>query len=142
MYLAGLLALFALAIALGTRLFQSRWTIVALAFALTLRHALAMGAVNTLEGYMHPRILAFGLGGLAVAECLASRPWRAAAFVGLAAVCHPTTALWFLLWTGVAAAVADRRWRRPLLAAAAVAVAAGAWAVAAGPLAGRLTLDG
>ena len=140
LYLAGLLALFALAIALGTRLYQSRWTIVALAFALTLRHALAMGAVNTLEGYMHPRILAFGLGGLAVAECLASRPWRAAAFVGLAAVCHPTTALWFLLWTGVAAAVADRRWRRPLLAAAAVAVAAGAWAVAAGPLAGRLTL--
>jgi hypothetical protein len=138
LYLAGLVTLFAAAIALGRALSRSRWTPVALAFALTLRHAIAMGAVNTLEGYMHPRLIAFGFGGLAVAACLAARPGLAAGLALLAAACHPTTGLWFVVWTGVALAVSDRRFVRPIAGLAGFAVLAGAWAVLAGPLAGRL----
>jgi hypothetical protein len=139
LYLAGLGALLATAVGLGRRLFRSRWTLVSLAFALTLRHAVALGAVNTLESYMHPRMLAFGLGGMAVAASLASRPVVALLLVGVAAVCHPTTAVWFVVWIGAATAVANRTLRVPLLVAGALGIAVAAWLVFAGPLAGRLT---
>jgi hypothetical protein len=138
LFIAGLLALFAAALGIGRRLFRSPWTIVGLAFALTLRHAIALGAVNTLEGYMHPRMIAFALGGLAVAACLAGQSLAAFLLVILAGVCHPTTAMWFLLWIGVATAVSVRRLRVPLLAVAAAGAVLTAWMVAAGPLAGRL----
>ena len=152
LYLAGLVALFASAVALGRRLFQSPWTVVALAFALTLRHAIAVGAVNTLEGYMHPRMIAFALGALAVAACLGkpadtlgprNRPGRrvslSVALVALAIIIHPTTGAWFALWIAVAIVTADDRLWRPGLAAFGVAAVVVAWAVLAGPLAGRLT---
>src|SRR5262249_22828194 len=101
---------------------------------------------NTLEGYFHPRQLAFGLGALAIAAALRRRFTTAACLVAGAAMLHPTTALWFAIWIGVAAAVTDRDLRRPLaiaaaaagLAGVAAAAVAGVWALTMGPLEGRL----
>lgn len=138
LYVAGLVVLFAAALAIGARLYRSRWTVAALTAALTLRHAIAFGAVNTLEGYMHPRMVAFGVGALAVSACLGRRPALALLLVPVAVAIHPTTGIWFALWVGTAVAAADRRYTRPILAAAGLGAAAGAWAVVAGPLAGRL----
>ena len=44
------------------RLYPNRWTVVALLAACTLRHAIAKSGTNTLEGYFHPRQLAFAFG--------------------------------------------------------------------------------
>lgn len=139
LYLLGLLALLGAACVMGRRLYRSSWTVVALTATLTLRHAIGLGAVNTLEGYMHPRMLAFGVGSLAVAACLRRRPILALSLVALAFLLHPTTAMWFALWVGVAVAAADSRFTWPAIAAALVASLLGAWAIAAGPLAGRWT---
>ena len=139
LYLLGLCALCGAALGIGARLYRSRWTVIALAAALTLRHAVAMGAVNTLEGYLHPRMLAFGAGALAVAACLGGRAPRALLLVAAAIALHPTTGAWFALWIGVALAIADRRFTHPALALGATTTAAGAWAVLAGPLSGRFT---
>jgi hypothetical protein len=45
--------------------------------ALTLRHAIAETGTNTLEGYLHPRQLAFAFGvrGRSPAFCAAGRCW-------------------------------------------------------------------
>ncbi|MCX6552059.1 MAG: hypothetical protein NTY02_13845 [Acidobacteria bacterium] len=79
-------------------------------------------------------MLAFGLGLAAVVLLLRSRPAVAVAMVGLAAVVHPTTALWFVMWIGVALIVTERRARPFLLAAAAVGAAGAAWMILRGPL--------
>ncbi len=139
------LALYGLSIALlaagaaavGGSLYRHRWSIVALLFALTLRHAIPKTGTNTLEAYFHPRQLAFGFGAIAVAAFLRGR-WTGV-LLGLlgAALLHPTTTLWFAIWLGVAAFVAEPRLRKPLLGAAAAGVPLVVWAIAAGPLAGR-----
>jgi hypothetical protein len=127
---------------IAARLYRSPWTGAALVAALTLRHAIAQSGTNTLEGYFHPRQVAFALGALAIAAMLHQRRLLAAGLVVLGAGVHPTTAMWFGVWLGVACIVDDSRLRVPLLAAAGLAAAAAAWAVAAGPLAGRLsTMD-
>jgi hypothetical protein len=141
-------ALYALSLALlgaagwliAARFYRSAWTGAAVAAALTLRHAIAQSGTNTLEGYFHPRQAAFALGALAIAAMLQRRRLLVAALVLAAACVHPTTAIWFALWLGVAHAVDDARLRVPLLAAAAAVAAGGAWAVSAGPLAGRLAI--
>ena len=51
---------------LGSRLYRSPWATAALMMALTLRHAVSRSGTNTLEGYFHPRQLAFSLGALAL----------------------------------------------------------------------------
>ncbi len=123
---------------IGRRMYRSVWTCLTLLAALTLRHAVARSGTNTLEGYFHPRQLAFAFGALSVAAFLRGRGWPALLFVLLAGAVHPTTALWFAVWIGVATAVADRSLRVPIAVAAVCAGAAGAWAVTVGPLAGRL----
>ena len=138
LYVAGLAALGAGAWLLGRRLYRSTWTVAALLAALTLRHAVALGAVNTLEGYLHPRMLAFAAGTLALAAFLRRRDGWAATLGALALALHPTTGAWFALWLWVAATVGEPRWRRSLLALGVAGAAACAWAVASGPLAGRL----
>jgi len=138
LYAATLALLGAGALALGARLGQSRWTAVAILAALTLRHAVALGAVNTLEGYTHPRMLAFGAGVLALAALLAGRRLAVVALVAAAGVVHPTTGIWFGVVAGMGLAVADRGWRPWLLAAAGSAFVLGAWALLAGPLSPRL----
>jgi hypothetical protein len=125
---------------IGSRLYRSPWTDAALAAALTLRHAIARSGTNTLEGYFHPRQLAFSLGALAIAALLRRRIAVAAMLVLAAGLLHPTTALWFTIWIAVATYVNEPGWRAPLIAAAGAAVLAGGWMLVAGPLAGRLVI--
>jgi hypothetical protein len=125
---------------IGRRLYRTHWAILALAAALTLRHAITRSGTNTLEGYFHPRQLAFGLGALAIAALLRGRPAVTATLVLAAGFIHPTTALWFAIWSAVAIAVTEPRMRVPLAGAAGFAALAGAWLLTAGPLGGRLVV--
>jgi hypothetical protein len=126
--------------AIGSSLYQSRWTTAALLAAMTLRHAIAKSGTNSLEGYFHPRQLAFAFGTLAVAAFLRGRMAVAALALCAAGSLHPTTTLWLALWLGVAAFVARPEWRKWIGAAVALATVLGIWALTLGPLAGRLTL--
>jgi hypothetical protein len=138
LYVASLVLLAAAAWSIGRKLYASTWTCIALLVALTLRHAIARSGTNTLEGYFHPRQLAFGLGALAIASFLRARTWPALLLVGAAGAVHPTTALWFAVWIGVATMVVERSSRLVLGLLALAALAGGAWSLTAGPLAGRL----
>lgn len=137
LYVVSLALLAAAAWLIARRLYRSSWGAVALLAALTLRHQIARTGTNTLEGYFHPRQLAFALGALAIAALLRNRLATAVLGVGLAGLLHPTTALWFAIWVAVAMAVAYPRLRVSFSAAAIAIGAAGLWALTAGPLAGR-----
>jgi hypothetical protein len=139
LYVVTLVLLAGAAWLLGAQLYRTRWAAFALLAALTLRHAIADTGTNTLEAYFHPRQLTFALGALAVVAFLRGGLAAPAALIAAGLLLHPTTALWFGVWLGVAVFVAEPRWRTPLIAAALVAGAAGAWLLTAGPLAGRLT---
>jgi len=138
LYVTSLLLLAAGASRIGARLYRTRWAVVALGAALTLRHAIAKTGANSLEGYFHPRQLAFALGVIAVAMFLERRERVAAALILAAGLVHPTTAFWFALWLGVAVWLARPEWRKPLAAGAALLAVAGGLALSRGPLAGRL----
>lgn len=140
LYVVSLALLSAAGWQFARRLYRSSWTGLALAAALTLRHAIAQSGTNTLEGYFHPRQVAFALGALGVTALLAERRIVAALLVLLGASVHPTTAMWFAIWMGAACLVDDRQLRRPLAILAALGVVAALWAVFAGPLAGRLSV--
>ena len=133
-YLAGLLLLIAAAAAVGRTLYRSWWTVAALGFALTLRHRITATAVNTLEGYLHPRMLAFAIGVGALLAFVRGRSWAALALAAAAGFFHPTTALWFVVWIASGVFVSDARARRPLVACAAVASVVAFWALSWGPL--------
>jgi hypothetical protein len=138
LYVVTLTLLLAAAWLIGERLYRGRWTTLALAAALTLRHAIARSGTNTLEGYFHPRQLAFSLGALAVAALLRERLAPALLLVLAAGLLHPTTALWFGIWITVATYVNEPRYRRSIAVASVVLGAAAIWTLVAGPLAGRL----
>ena len=138
LYVGSLLLLATAAWLIGSHLYRNTWTSVALLAALTLRHGIWRTGTNTLEGYFHPRQLAFAFGALAVAAILRRRLLPAAAAIAVAAVIHPTTALWFGIWLAIAVAVTDPRWRIRLAAAALAAAVIATWALTVGPLAGRL----
>ena len=110
------------------------WLTIALAAIVTLRHHIPRTSTNSLEPYFHPRLLAFGLGIIAVAAFLRHRNAMAVALVGLAAFCHGTTAVWFAVAIGTALMVVDRRWRVPGLVGGAVALTMLVWATTTGPL--------
>ncbi len=141
LYLATLCLLLAGSVRLGRHFLTEPWSVAALGAALTLRHAIAKTGANTLEGYFHPRELAFAIGIWAlVASIERHGAWSAALLLGAAAV-HSTTALWFGLLIG-AAELARRR--RSIGSVAVVLPAIVVVAVVAvvsmtvGPLAGRL----
>lgn len=142
-FLAGygltLLLLYGAAVGMACTLYRTWWAVAGLVAGLTLRHQILDTAANTLEPYFHPRLLAFGLGLVAVALFLRSRTWTPLAIVAAAFFVHPTTAACFAVWLLAAALAADRDARRPL---AAVALAAGAAAalVVLGPLRGQLVV--
>lgn len=95
LYLLSLLALCIGAWLLADVLQFSPWAATMFIGLLTLRHRIARTGANTLEGYMHPRQLAFGLGVIALACALKNR-WRWTMGLWLAgALIHPTTAAWF-----------------------------------------------
>src|SRR5688500_20374422 len=86
----------------GRQIYRCPWAPVALLAAMTLRHAIARSGTNTLEGYFHPRQIAFGFGLLAVAAFLRGRLGMVAALVACAGAVHPTAALWFAIWLAFA----------------------------------------
>ena len=139
-YVAGLGVLLAATVLVGRRLYASWWAVAALGLAVTLRHRITSTGVNTAEGYLHPRMLAFALGVAAVSAYLAGRRWVMVALIVAAGVMHPTIGAWFGVWLGVAAAVAEPAARRRLVWIAAGLAAMAAWAVALGPLNGRLVV--
>jgi hypothetical protein len=123
---------------IGRWLYRSPWTAAALLAALTIRHAVTRTGTNTLEGYFHPRQLAFGVCLLAMAAFLRGGLVVPALLVLAGGLLHPTTALWFAVALAAAAVVEEpRRWRW-LAAAVLAGVAAAAWAFTGGPLHGRL----
>ena len=148
-YLVSLALVWAGVVLIGTRLYPSAlgrlgmtWLTVALAAVITLRHSIPRTSANSLEPYFHPRIMAFGIGMIAIAAFLRRRDRLAIALVGLSAVCHVTTALWFAILIGAALAIVDRTWRSMAVAGAGVALAVLAWAIVAGPLhAASATMD-
>ncbi len=140
LYLATLGLLLAAAIQIGSRLYRTGWAVVALGAALTLRHAIAKTGANTLEGYFHPRQLAFAAGLWAVSAFLSRRDWISLGLLALSAALHPTTALWFMVWLAAAAFLDRPAWRARLVTAAMLALVAGGWALWRGPLAGHLTI--
>jgi len=139
-YVAGLGLLLFAAVLVGRRLYASWWAVAALGLALTFRHRITGTGVNTAEGYLHPRTLAFALGLAAVSAFLVGRTWAMVALVVAAGVMHPTIGGWFAVWLGVALAAADPAARRRLAWLGAAAAALSVWAATAGPLEGRLVV--
>jgi hypothetical protein len=137
-YVVGLALLAWAVLSLGGHLYSTRAAAVALLFAFTLRHAITKTGTNTLESYFHPRQLAFALGVLSISGYLRQGfRWPAWILVVIAALVHPTTAVWFMVWLGVAIFIAEPRLRMGLTTLAAVATITGVWALVAGPLEGR-----
>jgi hypothetical protein len=137
-YLIAIAAVWTGVLLIGSSLytrFPTRWWLtIALAAVVTLRHHIPRTSTNSLEPYFHPRLLAFGLGIIAVAAFLRHRNAVAVALVGLAAICHGTTAFWFAVAIGTGLMIVDRRWRLPGLLGCAASLAILVWAATAGPL--------
>lgn len=111
-YALGLVLLYAALVQLGRLFYASTWSVAALLFACTLKHRIIRTGVNTLEGYFQPRMLVFAIGLLAVGAVMKKRPALAWALLLAGVIVHTTTALWFVVWVGVALAVEDRRQRK------------------------------
>lgn len=151
LYVVTLVLFIVAAAAFARGLGGSWWTVALLGVLLTFRHRIAKTGANSLEGYMHPRELAFAIGVGALACVVRGRYGIALLLVGAAAVLHPTTALFFGVVVAVATLVARPGYvarpvpqsRVPLLiGGAVVAIALALWALTAGPLAERLiTMD-
>lgn len=137
-YLVTLFALGAAAVAFGRSFRLSWWTIGAVLLLLTFRHRITRTGANSLEGYMHPRMLAFAIGIAALAALVRGRPAWSVAGVAAAGAVHPTTALWFGVVVFVGLCVARPDWRRALGIVATLGAALAAWVVLAGPLQGDL----
>jgi hypothetical protein len=141
-YLVSLAAVWAGILCIGIPLYSSAWLVAALGAVVALRHRIPLTSVNSLEPFFHPRIIAFGIGLIAVAAFLQRRRWLAVALVGLSAVCHITTALWFAMLLGTALATVNRHWRLVVSAGAGIATVVLLWAVTVGPLhAASATMD-
>jgi len=100
LYLITLVATFAAAGQLARVMGLSPTATMLLLTLLTLRHRIAKTGANTLEGYMHPRQLAFALGIFALTASI-KRRWIPMVVCWLvAAAIHPTTALWWAIAIG------------------------------------------
>ena len=115
-YLGGLSVLYASAARMATALYSSYWAVIAFLTALAIKHRIADTAVNTLEPYLHPRLLAFAVGLSATATFLHGRSWTALLIAALALLFHPTTGLWFVILLLVAVMASDRDARHPIIA--------------------------
>lgn len=131
-YAITLALLFVALVRFGATFFTSSWSIAAFAAAATLRHRIAKTGANTLEGYFHPRQLAFAIGVFALIAVMRRRPWIALALVVLSGIVHPTTALCFGAWAAIALFVEVPRLRPALAALAGAAILTGMVLIAAG----------
>jgi hypothetical protein len=138
LYVLTLALLLAAVLRLGSHVVRSSAGLVALAAAFTLRHAIAKTGTNTLEGYFHPRQVAFALGLFAIAMFIERRHALALIFMTLVAAMHTTTALWFGIWLAAAAWIGRPEWRRYLAVLGVALLGVAALALWRGPLAGRL----
>ena len=124
-YLAGMLLL-AGGMAFLVRGLGGSWWAIGAALALeTLRHQIPETGANSLEGYFHPRMIAFAMGLWALGFVLRRRYATAFAIAIVAAVVHPTTALWF--GAAIVAAAAWQLDRRILWVLAMVALGGAFW---------------
>lgn len=137
-YLASLALTWLALRAIGARVYTSGWGTMALLAVFTLRHRIPRTSANSFEPYFHPRMLAFAICLLAVGAVLRRQTWLAIALVGVSAVVHVTTALWFSVMIGVALAWLDVRLRRVAITLTAVALIASAWIFTVGPLRTRM----
>lgn len=133
-YLAGLALLVGAYAALGALVFRSPWSVAALGLALTFRHRISKTGVNTLEGYLHPRMLAFAIGVWAIVCFLRKQTVGAIALVAIAVLFHPTTAAWFAVFLGVALVASEPSFRRPALVGAGAGALAILWLLFRGSL--------
>lgn len=136
-YLLTLCVLFASAVAVARSLGATWWTIAAFLVLLTLRHRIAKTGANSLEGYMHPRMLAFAVGlGAFAAIARGHRAW-AVVWTAASMAVHTTTGLWFGVVTAASIVWAlPRAWALTTVGTGAVAAVA---LTVVGPFAGRLT---
>lgn len=132
LYLLTLGLLYAGLVRLSDRILLSRWAIAAFVAVSAVRHRIAKTSANTLEGYFHPRQLAFAIGVLGLGEMMRARPWTALAAAAAAGAVHPMTGLWFVVWIGVAIFVEQPRLRPALAAGGALGAAAGIGLLASG----------
>ena len=138
MYLTTLMVLFLAALALARSLGANWQTVAAFLALLTLKHQITHTGANSLEGYAHPRMLAFAFGVAALACFLRQRRMAMALALMAAAVVHVTTASWFATSLGV-----GTLWtapRRTVIAVTALAAAAAALVLTMTPLSGRLAV--
>ena len=111
-YACTLALLFGAIVMIGRALYATHWGVLGLVIGLTMRHRIPDTAVNSLEGYFHPRVLAFAVGLWAIAAVLRGRTTLALAAAAAAFCVHPTTGLWFAIAVGTAVIVTDppARW--------------------------------
>ncbi len=95
LYLISTVGLGLAVVALARSLGCGPWTIALALVLLTLRHRIARTGANSLEGYFHPRMLAFACGVAATAMAIRLRWVQAALWTVLAALIHSSTAIWF-----------------------------------------------
>lgn len=125
LYLIGLLLLGGAIVYFIRGLGGSWWAVTAALTVASLRHRIPRTGANSLEGYFHPRMIAFAIGLWALGLVLRRRFVPAFAVLAIAAAVHPTTALWFGAAVSIAAA-----WeidRRSIWAGGALLVVAGIW---------------
>ena len=132
-YACTLALLFGAIVMIGKTLYATRWGVAGVVIGLTIRHRIPDTAVNSLEGYFHPRVLAFAVGLWAIAAVLRGRTTLALAATAAAFCVHPTTALWFAIVVGTAVVVTDRAARVWLSVAGAGVTAVIAW-ILRGPI--------
>jgi hypothetical protein len=129
LYLATLVALFFAADGLARLAGLSPTASTVFLTLLTLKHRIAKTGANTLEGYMHPRQLAFALCVFAFTASL-KRRWIPAALLGIAAAAiHPTTAAWWAIAIAATIVLGSAGRQRAIMAAALLALITGAWLV-------------
>jgi hypothetical protein len=139
LYVFTLVMLFAAAVGLARGLGADWWTTAAFLTLLTLRHQITRTGANSLEGYLHPRMLAFAFGIAAFAAIVTRRPASAVVWAAVAALVHTTTGLWF-----AAAVFIARLWdlsrRSAVYVGLVSAIAAAAGLALTGDLASRLVV--